>query len=279
MKQYKITILGSGTSTGIPMLGCPCDVCQSNDPKNKRLRTSILIETSNGKRILIDTTPDLRYQLLREDIQGLDAVIVTHEHADHLHGIDDLRPLCFGPPVREIPVYTHAKCAEHMKKTFPYIFDTEKVFTKDKPILGGGTPRLKLEVIQVGKKQKVCGEDFEFLLLPHGHTQTLAIIYKKFAYVIDCHVLSNQVLNDLKSRKLDFLIIDCVTDDRSHDSHLVMEQSFEYIARIEPKKAGLIHMNHNLDHAKLSAKASNKFSFPVSPLYDQEVILIKMLEK
>jgi phosphoribosyl 1,2-cyclic phosphate phosphodiesterase len=127
----KITILGSGTSTGVPILGCKCKVCQSNEWRNKRLRTSAVIETTQGKRILIDASPDLRTQLLREKIDSLDAVIITHDHADHTHGMDDLRPFGFQKKM-PIPVFTDHKTTSDLKKKFPYIFDRKAI--GEKPI-------------------------------------------------------------------------------------------------------------------------------------------------
>ena len=125
----KILILGSGTSTGIPIPGCLCEVCLSTNLKNKRLRTSIILKFKNDdkkghseKTLLIDTTPDLRQGLLNHKINNVDAAIITHTHADHLHGIDDLRPLCFGPPSKTIPIYTLPEDKQDLVQRFPYIF-------------------------------------------------------------------------------------------------------------------------------------------------------------
>ncbi|MFW5887932.1 MAG: MBL fold metallo-hydrolase, partial [Bacteriovoracia bacterium] len=134
----QLTILGSGTSTGIPMLGCDCPICSTTDqkPKNKRFRTSVLITTSKGHKIIIDTPPDLRSQLLKNKVDTIDAAIITHEHADHVHGIDDLRPFCFGNPRKEIPVFTNPTTAIDLTARFPYIFQRQQFFSKNKPILG-----------------------------------------------------------------------------------------------------------------------------------------------
>src|SRR5690554_1080845 len=118
----QVIALGTGTSTGIPMLGCKCEVCLSNNPKNRRFRTSIALHTAGGKTIIVDTGPDLRSQLLANKIDRCDAAIVTHEHADHTHGIDDLRPLSFETG-RAVPLHTSQKCAQLLRKKFPYIFD------------------------------------------------------------------------------------------------------------------------------------------------------------
>ncbi len=262
----KITILGSGTSTGIPMLGCHCEVCSSSNPKNKRLRTSIHIRTPRSS-FLIDTGPDLREQLLRNKIEDIDFAIITHDHADHTHGIDDLRPLCFGPPVKEIPIYTYKACLDALTHKFPYIFQADKIFSKERPPLGGGIPRLKLFEISAPSKEVIHGEEFEFLLLDHGYANALGFIHEKMAYIIDCHELSVSQLEKLKERELDLLIIDCVTDGE-HKTHLNVEKAFKYIKEISPKRAGLIHMNHALEHEELENRAKANFEYPVFPLYD-----------
>ncbi|MEX1100239.1 MAG: MBL fold metallo-hydrolase, partial [Bacteriovoracaceae bacterium] len=177
----EVVALGTGTSTGIPMVGCKCSVCLSTNPKNHRFRASIALKTSSHKTIIVDVTPDLRSQLLQNKIDQCDACIITHEHADHVHGIDDLRPLSFDKE-SPIPVYTWNSCAEHLSEKFPYIFQADKLF-RFKPVLGGGIPKLSLHT--VGEKALIAGEEFEFYLLPHGHTKTLSFLHKKFAYAID----------------------------------------------------------------------------------------------
>lgn len=270
-QNNEIIILGSGTSTGIPMVGCKCEVCHSTNKKNQRLRTSILIRTKKNNHILVDTSVDLRAQLLKNKIYRVDMAFITHDHADHCHGIDDLRPLCFGPPPLEIPIFTHSECADSLELKFPYIFKSHQVFSKDKPPLGGGIPKLSLTKVELGRRNIILNEEFEFLMLNHGHTLTLGIIHDNFAYLIDCHEITDEQIENLKNRNLDLLIIDCVTN-HEHASHLSMEKAFEYIAKISPKKAGLIHMNHNLEHEKLQQEASSRFSFPVFPVFDTQRI-------
>jgi phosphoribosyl 1,2-cyclic phosphate phosphodiesterase len=261
-----ITILGSGTSTGIPMLGCDCRVCTSTNPKNKRLRTSVHIKSEKSS-FIVDTGPDLRAQLLNNKIKEIDFAIITHDHADHTHGIDDLRPLCFGPPVREIPIYTYKECLETLTAKFPYIFQADKIFTKDRPPLGGGIPRLKLYEVKAPGTETINDEQFEFLLLDHGYGNALGFIHEKMAYIIDCHSISDEQIEILKNRDLELLIIDCVTDTE-HKTHLNVDKAFDYISKIGPKQAGLIHMNHSLEHEELSNKAKESFDFPVFPVYD-----------
>ena len=120
MAKNELTILGSGTSTGVPMLDCDCQVCTSPKSENKRLRTAVLLKTGKGKTIIIDTPPDLRTQLLKEKINHVDGAIITHDHADHLHGLDDLRAYTFGPPRRSLPIFTHPIHAHYLRKRFGF---------------------------------------------------------------------------------------------------------------------------------------------------------------
>jgi phosphoribosyl 1,2-cyclic phosphate phosphodiesterase len=266
----EITILGSGTSTGIPMLGCHCKTCKSTNIKNYRLRTSVHIKTESDVHFVIDTGPDFRTQMLTNKLERVDFAFITHDHADHTHGIDDLRPLCFGPPPKEIPIYTYGQCYEELKQKYPYIFQTEKVFSKDRPPLGGGIPKLKLIKINDTLKQTIEGEEFEFLLLNHGYTKTLGIIHKKMAYIIDCNEITDDQIETLKNKELDLLIIDCVSNNDDHKTHLSRNKAFHYIERISPKRAGLIHMNHALEHEELEESAKKRFDFPVFATFDTQ---------
>lgn len=258
----KITILGTGTSTGIPMLGCSCIVCTSLDHRDQRLRTSIYFETKKNQKILVDTSPDLRTQLLNNKISAIDSVIITHDHADHIHGIDDLRPFCFGPPEKSIPLYLNDETNESLKVRFPYIFQTSK-----KPILGGGIPKLNSQVVELEKNVSIGGEDFFFFNYPHGHSVTMGFIHDDFAYIVDCMELPERIIEVLKARKLSLLILDCL-QRKAHTTHLTVEKSFDYIRRINPQKTGLIHVGHDLSHRELMDLACKEFGDKVFPLYD-----------
>lgn len=246
----KITILGSGTSTGVPILGCNCQVCQSNDIRNKRFRTSAVIQLNNQRNILIDASPDLRTQLLKSRIGHLDAVIITHDHADHTHGMDDLRPFGFkaGSP---LPVYADAKAANDLTRKFPYIFDRHNYF-QSKTVLGGGIPLLDLHVTQEGP-EKILAEDFEFYSLPHGHDDTLGIRHRKMAYITDCREIPEQTVAKLRDAKLELMIIDCLRPE-PHQTHLHLDRTLEYIERIGPKLSVLTHLGHEWDYLKLTTE-------------------------
>ncbi len=255
MKKNHLTILGCGTSTGVPILGCNCKICQSNEPKNQRFRTSVLIHSGNNKKILIDTTPDLRSQLLREKIDWIDATIITHDHADHLHGIDDLRAFCF---LREddLPVYTYPDCAQRMQQKFPYIFDRINYF-KDKPIIGGGIPRLSLNQLKLDRSILVEKESFEFFKLAHGHIPSMGFIHQKMAYVVDCNHLSVKQLTYLANKKLELLILD-LNGDKPHQTHLHFEKSIEYAKTIQAQTTYFIHLTHDHDYFELEKRVKNE---------------------
>jgi phosphoribosyl 1,2-cyclic phosphate phosphodiesterase len=242
---YQIQFLGTGTSTGVPITGCPCEVCHSNDAKDKRMRTSAVIKVDK-KNILIDASPDLRTQALRYNINHIESVFLTHTHADHVHGLDDLRPFCFFHK-KDIPLYTHKGSADELKYRFPYIFDQEKYF-KGKKILGGGLPLLKLHEIK--DELEIFQTKFEFKLMPHGHMQTWGIIHSKMAYFTDIARMDEEVLADLKSRKLEYLFLDA-TRRQPHSTHLHLELSLEYAREIGAAFTGLIHLSHDFFHDKL----------------------------
>lgn len=270
MTRNEIAILGTGTSTGIPMVGCHCNVCESKDPKDTRLRTSISIKFRSGKRLLVDTTPDLRAQLLRAKIEQIDAVILTHDHADHIHGIDELRPLSYFKK-QEIPIYVSHELAPSIKDRFPYIFKAKEIYA-DKPILGGGIPLLSITPFTPDEKgHTILGEELILFEFPHGYTKTVGFIHERFAYITDCQMLPEKILTLLKNANLDFLIIEYI-QPTFQGTHLHQELVFKYLDEIQPKRAGLIHMNHFISHQVLTEICQKRFSFPVAPLFDGEVI-------
>lgn len=267
-----VTALGTGTSTGIPLLGCGCSVCHSLDHRDQRLRTSIYITTAKGKHILVDTTPDLRTQLLNNKISTVDFVIITHDHADHIHGIDDLRPLTFLPFKKSIPVYADESIKKNLERRFDYIFAPG---AQDKIYLGGGIPRLTLHQVELNKELTIQDEKFIFFTYPHGQGETMGFVHDKLAYLVDCTDVPESVINFLKSRQIDLLIIDCL-QRHAHATHLTVEKCFKAISAISPKKAGLIHMGHDLSHAHLTTLAQGEFpsNQPISvfPLYDHQKV-------
>lgn len=274
--QKELLILGSGTSTGTPMVGCHCPVCTSKDSRDRRLRSSVLYRHPGVGQMLIDTGPDLRQQLLNAQIEHLDSVLITHDHADHLHGIDELRPLTFNPQKSPLKVWCSPVHKKPLEERFPYIFKRQEHF-KGKAILGGGIPRLELFEVPLEEEFEIAPKLMaRTFLMPHGHGQTLALVTPAFAYLIDCHDIPAKLLNFLQSNPPKLLILDCV-QKKAHQTHLNVERAFEFITRIKPQKAGLIHMNHELSHQELTQMALESFGPGVFPLYDGQVLTIANL--
>lgn len=258
----QITILGSGTSTGIPMIGCSCPVCSSLDSRDKRLRASVFITTRKGKKFIVDTGPDLRAQVLRENISAIDFAIITHSHADHLHGLDDLRPFSFTTPPKAVPVYSETYTINIIRERFSYIFPKE-----NRLILGGGIPKINLVTVELNKTIIIEDEEFYFFKYSHGHSETLGFIHDAFAYIIDCHEMSEEMLLMLNQKNLEILLIDCL-QRKDQGTHLFVERTFNYIKKINPKKAGLIHIGHDLGHRKIQELAHHEFQEQVFVCYD-----------
>jgi phosphoribosyl 1,2-cyclic phosphate phosphodiesterase len=265
-----ITFLGTGTSTGVPTPGCPCKLCQTAlitpTSKNNRLRTSIFLETAQGKNILIDTTPDLRTQLLRYQITKIDAVIITHDHADHIHGIDDLRPLCFFQEKREIPLCTTPYTQGRLRERFDYIFANRK------KIIGGGIPRLTLHTAHTNfTEQLIEQEPFYFFELPHGHITTLSFFHQGLAYLTDCQQIIPEAMQFLKQQEIKLLVIDS-TRRKPHDTHIHLDLALEYIEQLQPKHARLIHMGHDFDHEALNQELRERNFLQTAVSFDGEVL-------
>ncbi|MBF0298446.1 MAG: MBL fold metallo-hydrolase [Oligoflexia bacterium] len=284
--QNKITILGTGTSTGVPTIGCDCHVCTSEDKYNKRLRTSVYIECANGPSLLVDTSPDLRYQVLRTNIKKIDGVIITHEHADHLHGIDDLRPFCFARSPQQskqskqskqsnkikIPIYTNQRTAEELTTRFPYIFQSHKIFDQNHPHIGGGIPHLELKLIDT-TSTTILGEEFTFFLNSHGYTETISFIHhKKLAYFVDVTHINKKTLEILKNANLEILILDCLRE-KKHQTHLNLETALDYAEYIDANFTGLTHLAHNLEHQSLNKFLNKRYNnkSKIQPLYDGQI--------
>ena len=236
-----ILFLGSGTSTGVPSLCCDCDVCRSTDPKNKRLRSSILVRNENNN-LLIDTSTDLRQQCLVNNITNINHVLYTHHHADHVHGIDELRSFNFFNNT-VIPCYGNKNTIEKIKKNFNYIFNgTTQV--------GGGLPNLTLHTIngEVFTLGEVCITPLNII---HGKLEILGYKLNNCAYITDCSGIPNETKRQLKN--LDILILNALGFD-PHPTHFSLNQSLDAVAELKPKRAIFTHINHKFDHAKVMAK-------------------------
>ena len=234
----KVTILGSGTSTGVPAIQCPCAVCVSDDPKNKRLRASAWIQIE-GKSILIDTSTDLRAQALTARIPRIDAVLFTHPHADHIHGIDELRSFNFIQR-ESIPVYGNSWTATELKTKFEYIFNPG-------PVQGGGIPQLKLHEFDPLLDQiRVLDLPVIPLAVPHGSQQCVGYRIQSFAYVTDCNEIPSHTLD--RMRNLKTLVLDCVRE-KAHATHLNLEKALWVVDQIRPAQTYLTHLSHDFDYS------------------------------
>lgn len=244
----KVIILGSGTSSGVPTIGCTCPVCTSFDSRNKRNRSSIYVQKGKTS-LVIDTATEFRLQMLEHHICELDGVLITHDHADHLHGLDDLRSLTWHKPM---PLYGRKEVLDEIKRRFSYIFmETQK---------GGGKPRLELNIIDRNPFQ--LGE-IDILPIPvwHGALDIRAYRLDNIAYVTDCNVIPEESMKHLMD--LDLLIVDALRY-KPHSTHFSIDQALEVIKKTRPRKALLTHFSHDVDHTELARKLPEN----VEPAYD-----------
>lgn len=242
--EFKITILGSGTSTGVPLPGCRCEVCLSADPKNKRLRSSIVLDFVDGAKILVDTSPDLRYQALRNGITELTAVLLTHAHSDHILGFDDLRAFNFTSG-KSVPCYATTATFEGIKRTFWYIFQSPQSYQ------GGMLTQVAFHALNPGVPFSVSGHQFTPIQLYHGEMEVMGYRHSNFAYLTDCNQIPEASYASLKN--LDLLILDGLRYE-PHKTHFTIPQAIEVAARIGAKRTYLTHLSHNVDYNAVMAK-------------------------
>jgi len=237
------TFLGTGTSAGVPMVGCECAVCTSADPRNHRYRCSVLIETPAGN-LLIDTAPELRLQLVRARVKLIHAVLYTHFHADHLFGLDDLRPIPhkLGGPV---PLYCVEEVEDVIRKAFSYAFPV-----KPESAVLGFVPQLRFH--RIGEEPfEVLGQRVTPIPLEHAHFYVLGFRIGNVAYCTDVSAIPERSWPRLEG--LDVLVLDALRY-KPHPAHFSINEALEVIARVKPRRALLTHMSHDIDHAEVSAK-------------------------
>ncbi len=251
----KITVLGSGTSTGVPVIGCTCRVCTSENPKNKRLRASIIVE-NNGQSILVDTSTDLRTQCLAYKIKRIDAVLYTHTHADHLYGVDELRIFNFIQRGK-IPIYGSKETIESIKRTFPYLF--MDIF------YGGGKPYLIPNIID--GDFELYGIKITPVEIMHGDLPIFGYRFSNFAYVTDVSEIPDDSINLLKDLKV--LLIGALRYE-PHPTHFTIEEALNVIEKLKPQNAYLTHLGHSVDHEELEKRLPKN----VAPAYDGLEIII-----
>jgi phosphoribosyl 1,2-cyclic phosphate phosphodiesterase len=233
-KPIKIKILGCGTSTGVPVIGCNCSVCKSKNPRNNRLRASLLI-SHNQQNIVIDTSADFRWQALRFDIRDVHAVLFTHHHADHVHGLNELRIYTVKNNY-PIPCYGIKETLEHLKKTFFYIFDKETQ-------AGGGLPQI--ELIEKKTPFNVSGLKIIPVEALHGKLVITGYRFSDFAYTTDCSYIPEGSKSLLRNLKL--LIINALRKE-PHPTHFNISEALQIIKELKPEQAVLTHLGHNIDY-------------------------------
>lgn len=228
--SFSIIVLGSGTSQGIPVIGCDCNVCKSTDPKDNRLRSSILISWGN-ENFVIDTGPDFRQQMLRENIKSLRAVLYTHEHKDHIAGMDDVRAFNYVER-RDMELFCNKATEKALKREFYYAFNGDGY---------PGVPRVNLNIIDDKPFELPDGPKVTPIITYHHKMVVFGYRIGEFAYLTDFNKISEEEILKLKGVKT--LIIDCLREE-PHISHLHLEAALELIEKINPDKSYLTHISH-----------------------------------
>jgi phosphoribosyl 1,2-cyclic phosphate phosphodiesterase len=233
-----LTVLGSGTSMGVPTIGCDCDVCNSRDPRDRRTRPSILVQYAE-RSVLIDSTPDFREQAIREGIKRLDAVLYTHAHADHILGLDDLRPVTFRHESK-VPLYAGEETGRALRSVFQYIFDNNYKF--------GNLARVDLHPLNDGVE--LFGARFESVKVIHGETEIDGFRFGSAAYLTDHSEIPERSLAQLEG--LDVLFLDALRR-KPHPTHSSVEQSLKIVERLRPRRTFFTHISHDLPHEATNA--------------------------
>jgi phosphoribosyl 1,2-cyclic phosphate phosphodiesterase len=236
----RVTVLGSGTSHGVPMIGCTCAVCRSDDPRDRRTRPSIFVDVEDGPNILVDTSTDLRQQALTHGVTRVDAILYTHSHADHIMGLDDVRRFNVMQD-GAIPAYADERTAGDLKRAFSYVFEppAEK---------GGGIPQIALTT--VNGRFNVAGVGVATVPIFHGARPILGFRFGSFAYLTDCNRIADEAWPLLQD--LDVLILDALRH-RPHPTHFTVAEALQVVERARPRRTYLTHICHDLPHAATNA--------------------------
>ena len=230
--DIKLTFLGTGTSQGVPVIGCECQVCSSISSKDKRLRTSVLV-SSPYFNIAIDAGPDFRQQMLRAKVRHLDALLITHEHNDHIVGLDDVRPFNFSSG-RDLPVYATREVGNAIKERFKYIFA---------PNPYPGAPRIELKILDPNRNFKINNQAIIPINVMHGSMPVLGFRFGEIVYITDAKTIAEEELKKLEN--CEHLVLNALHHSKHH-SHLNLEEALSIISKVKPKKAYLTHISHRM---------------------------------
>jgi phosphoribosyl 1,2-cyclic phosphate phosphodiesterase len=241
----RLTFLGTGTSFGVPQIGCDCAVCRSRDPRDQRTRVGAAVETDGGAVLLIDTPPELRLQLLRAHIDRVDAVLYTHGHADHTHGIDDLRAITAQRDVH-LPMYGAEATLRDLARKFAYIFDDDI-----RPLPGTTKPQGRAISMAAGETMRVADVDVTAVPVPHGPVTVFAYRIGPLAYVTDAKSLPDGAVALLRGARV--LVINALFR-RPHPSHLSLPEALRAAEAVGAERTYLTHLTHDNFHADLEAE-------------------------
>lgn len=240
----RLTFLGTGTSFGIPVVGCGCAVCTSSDPRDRRTRHAALLSWEDGRTVLVDTPPELRLQLVREGVDRLDAVWFTHLHADHLHGIDDLR--VFSLRSRgSVDAYASREAGAVLRRRFEYIFDPSAL-----PEEGFSKPQISLHAMEAGTIETIAGARFLPLEARHGSLPVLGFRVGGLGYITDAKRLPLETLDALEG--VEILVLNALWWGDPHPTHFNVEEAIEIADRLRPERTFLTHLTHRVSHEDLS---------------------------
>lgn len=242
----RLTFLGTGTSFGIPVVGCSCSVCTSRDPRDRRTRHGALLSWDDGQRVLVDTPPELRLQLVREGVDDVEAVWFTHVHADHLHGIDDLRIFSLRAR-RSLPVFVPAAIRDEVETRFRYIFDR-----RVRPDKGTSKPELHLHGVDPAQPQILAGRTFTPLPVPHGRFTVLGFRVGELGYVTDAKTLPPETLARLEG--VDTLVLNALWFGNPHPTHFNVEEAVEAAETVGARRTFLTHLTHRVSHRELERR-------------------------
>ena len=257
MSKIKVYFLGTGTSQGIPVIGSNHSVCLSDDAKDKRLRVAVWVH-SDDFSIVIDCGPDFRQQMLSSKCQHIDALLITHEHADHTAGLDDIRPFYFKQG--DIPIYAHERVLNNLKKRFDYIFETENKYP--------GAPSVVAIEVKENENFEVKEQVVEPITAMHGNLQVFGYKIQDFVYLTDVKTITDKEVAKIKGCKV--LVINCLREE-PHNTHFNLEEALDFISLVQPKKTYLTHISHLLGfHEEVQKKLPKN----VFLAYDNLEILI-----